>query len=749
MKKQRFTKSKGILSLLFSIVLAITGCSNEESIPQTEQGTRLNISVGIKQPEARGVIKGSTLPDGSKIGVRLAGAGDATDYQSYEHVCYTASGTGDAQTWSTVNDIVLNETSGTLYAYYPYTEDIDMTAIPVDMTAADQTDWMYATPITGVNETNPNVEIEQNHALANISITLDKGSYAGEGNVSSIRVQSQGFATGGTFNAAQDTPAFTAFTGTGDAITRTLTDVKLGGEATEMMVIPTGEESEVNIYVTVDGEEYVSTTSTKELKAGKIYDYTLQFSSTGMKVVKVTVKDWELDVQETIPAVKVDTESAEYADYVKLTYNVVDISEPTELFGQELDLNDVEKMALVDDNGINQVTPVKSYHFENNGLKTIYIKFKDVKSIPDYAFYECTELTGKVVIPESVTTIGTSAFEYCKGLKDFNIPNSVTEIEARAFWYCEGLTEINIPNSVTSIGNLAFDGCSGLTNIVIPKSVTSIGIGVFARCEGLASIIVDEGNAFYDSRNNCNAIMETVTNTLLSGCKNTVIPQDCQAIEKCAFEGCSGLTGTLTIPNSVTRIGHGAFWGCSGLTGELTIPNSVTKIAGYAFHGCWGLTGTLTIPNSVTEIEYGAFIGCGVFTEIIVDNGNTVYDSRNNCNAIMETATNTLIQGCMNTIIPQDCQNIGDSAFEYCWGLTEITIPKSVTSIGNWAFKDCQGLTSITLLATTAPTIGSDNFVNFYSGGKLYVPIGSTGYDTWMSTEEGYLGYWNWTKIEQ
>ena len=317
MKKQRLNKN--ILSLLFSTMLAITGCSNEESIPKTEQGTeqeteqvtKLNISVGIKQPEARGVIKGTTLPDGSKIGVRLVGAGDATDYQSYEHVCYTASGTGDAQTWSTANDIILNETSGTVYAYYPYTEGVDMSAIPVDMTAADQIDWMYATPVTGVDETNPNVEIEQNHALANISITLDKGSYAGEGNVSSIRVQSQGFATGGTFNAAQATPAFTEFTGTGEAITHTLTDTKLGDEATDMMVIPTGEESEVKIYITVDDVEYLSTTSTKELKAGKIYDYTIEFSSTAMKVIKVTVKDWTVDTQEALPANKVQAESAD------------------------------------------------------------------------------------------------------------------------------------------------------------------------------------------------------------------------------------------------------------------------------------------------------------------------------------------------------------------------------------------------------------------------------------------------------
>ena len=704
MKKQRLNKS--ILSLLFSTMLAITGCSNEESIPQTEQRTKLNISVGVKQSEARGVIKGSTLPDGSKIGVRLVGAGDATDYQSYEHVCYTASGTGDAQTWSTVNDIVLNETDGTLYAYYPYTEGIDMTAIPVDMTAADQIDWMYATPITGVDETNPNVEIEQNHALANISITLDKGSYAGEGNVSSIRVQSQGFATGGTFNAAQATPAFTEFTGTGEAITRTLTEVKLGDEATDMMVIPTGKESEVNIYVTVDGVEYLSTTSTKELKAGKIYDYTLLFSSTGVKVVKVTVKDWELDVQETLPAVKVQTDT-DYTNWVKLTCKVKTVSLQKQLFSKySFDIANVEKMMVAEEGTSTSdtpimVTPAYHYTFSTKGEHTVYVKFKDMTKIPDWAFYSCTDLIG-VTIPKSVTTIGENAF-----------------------WCCDNFN----------------------------------------------SIVVEEGNPVYDSRGGCNAIMETATNKLVKGCNNTVIPQDCEIIESQAFTGCDGLTGELVIPESVTTIRSLAFQNCSGLTGKLIIPSAVASIGGGAFRGCTGLA------------------------NIVVEEGNVVYDSRNNCNAIMETATNKLVQGCVNTIIPQDCESIGNfafsgyygltsmnipnsvttigedafggctgltgitipesvtiigyAAFAHCYGLTEVTIPKSVTSIGNYAFENCTGLTSITSLAVTAPSIEANTFKDVKSSGTLNIQTGSTGYDTWMQTSDYYLGYYNWTKVEQ
>ena len=184
----------------------------------------------------------------------------------------------------------------------------------------------------------------------------------------------------------------------------------------------------------------------------------------------------------------------------------------------------------------------------------------------------------------------------------------------------------------------------------------------------------------------------------------------------------------MIICNGVTSIGNGAFYDCDGLT-SIEIPGSVTSIGDDAFYDCDGLT-SVTIGDGVTSIGKSAFDYCYGLTSIVVDGNNRHYDSREGCNAIIETATNTLIQGCQNTIIPGSVTSIGDGAFRECSGLTSIEIPGSVTSIGYCAFAYCSGLTSVTSLATTAPGLGSYAFYGISSGATLYYPAGSD-YSSW------------------
>lgn len=251
-----------------------------------------------------------------------------------------------------------------------------------------------------------------------------------------------------------------------------------------------------------------------------------------------------------------------------------------------------------------------------------------------------------LILPDSITSIDGWSFNCCETLTKITIPDTVTSIGDHAFFLCKNLRQMNLPSSITFIGSDSICGCYKLRKIKIPSSVKNIEKGTFAGCRNLSKITVDEKNTKYDSRDNCNAIIETESNTLLAGCKKTVIPETVTSIGKYAFSCCSRLT-QIKIPENVALIGEGAFFGCTNLS------------------------------------------------EITVDENNTKYDSRNDCNAIIETESNTLITGCMNTVIPDSVTDVAKEAFLYCTKLKQISIPESVVSIGNEAFANCVNLKQV------------------------------------------------------
>ena len=374
------------------------------------------------------------------------------------------------------------------------------------------------------------------------------------------------------------------------------------------------------------------------------------------------------------------------------------------------------------------VTSIGSYAFSScTGLTSVNIG-NSVTSIGSFAFSSCTGLTsinvsesntaystdkgvvlnknktkiiycpkgkkGEYSIPDSVTSIGDSAFSSCTSLTSINIPDSVTSIGNYAFSSCTSLTSINIPDSVTSIGNYAFSSCTGLTSINIPDSVTSIGNSAFSSCTGLTSVNIG------------NSVTSIGSETFYSctGLTSVNIGNSVTSIGYYAFSSCTGLT-SVNIGNSVTLIDWFAFYGCTGLT-SITIPDSVTSIGDYAFRDCTGLT-SVNIGNSVTSIDWFAFYGCTGLTSINVSESNTAYSTDK---GVVLNKNKTKIIYC-----PKGKKG-------------EYSIPDSVTSIDNYAFSDCTSLTSINVSENNTTYSSDDGVVlNKDKTEVIYCPRGRKG----------------------
>lgn len=289
-------------------------------------------------------------------------------------------------------------------------------------------------------------------------------------------------------------------------------------------------------------------------------------------------------------------------------------------------------------------------------------------AMADDYYFERIGLITSVTIQEGVTSIGSSAFCDCTNLISVTIPESVEILGGSAFSGCTSLTTVTIPDNskLTKIERYVFMDCSCLTAITIPANVSMIEESFwhypFFNCSSLTSIIVAEGNPKYDSRNGCNAIINTESNRLILGCSTTVIPE------------------------SVTSIGECAFYGCGNLT-SITIPESVTSIERYTFYGCSGLT-SVTLLGNTTEISTNAF-GLTPWYENQPD--GTIYLDNVLYGYKGEMPENTSI------VVREGTAGINREAFRNCSGLTSITIPESVTSVGRDAFMNCNNLEQVVL----------------------------------------------------
>lgn len=366
----------------------------------------------------------------------------------------------------------------------------------------------------------------------------------------------------------------------------------------------------------------------------------------------------------------------------------------------------------------------------------------DLKKIGKLLFFNVRNLTS-IVMPESVTEIGDSAFAYCSNLTDIVLSDNLQSIGVGGFALSTRCKVIDLPEGLLSIGDDAFLAVSALTMIEIPASVENIGVGIFSECSNLKNIVVREGGK-YNSRNNCNAIIETATGKLVAGCNYSTVPDGVTSIAARAFDGCRKME-SIVLPNSVKNIGRMAFESCLNLS-SITWPETMDSIAENAFSNCsqlnnvvlpegieriedytFGYTGVenIVIPNSVAYISVNAFDNCVHIQTISVKDNNSVYDSRDNCNAIIFTDNDSLVLGSFNTVIPNTVKIIGEKAFAANMHLNNMDIPNGVTSIGNEAFYYCSSLESVKI-PDSVTHIGK---MAFYCTGinNIEIPEGVTG----------------------
>lgn len=340
--------------------------------------------------------------------------------------------------------------------------------------------------------------------------------------------------------------------------------------------------------------------------------------------------------------------------------------------------------------------------FKNSGIKVVEFE-KGITKIQPLLLGECYELES-VVIPDTVTEIGNSAFVDCKNLANVEIADSVTKIGSSAFNSCTSLENITLPDSVITIDSYAFANCTSLSSARLPKYLDTLWTGAFENCKNLTSVYIPNSlaniNDYHGTGYPC--VFQN------SGLKTIEFEKGRKTIQPYLFGECYELENII-IPDTVTEIGGAAFLNCTSLS-NVTFPNKLEKLGNSVFNSCTSLK-EITVPDSVTDMGESIFADCSSLETAKLPNIriNIGANTFANCTSLK------------NIEIPKTVENIRANAFKNCTSLTKLTLPENIVLIEDSAFENCDGLTEMTVPGKVT-YLGSRVFYDCDSLKKVVIP---------------------------
>ena len=753
----------------------------------------------------RGPLYDTVLPEGARIGVAIVENNlDTYNGKTIMNIPYEAKMKDGSQVWEAVSEqILLTNTSGNAYAYYPYSEEItSLKEIPIKASSTHQVDYLHAKKVGGLRKSNTKASIYFYHILGIVRLSVTRGTYTGEGVITSASVGGEGIAGKAMLNTID--ARVTDYEDVGVHIGPPIEPFTISSEKQwrDIIVVPTKTDSKLEIELCIDGRKVmVETSRNTTISGGYINNINITIDKGSAYVTSTDITEWthdkfsnRIELKEHTVTFAGNTEALTFDSSVDEEGNVNIIVAPQFTIDSEvkpvtidgeatleqnvdeetgimtIKLSDINSDVTINFNGfwlwmtfVHEITDISQptriyyggsperikmdgveistemYHqFETTGEHVMKMAIKNYKGY-QYSFMQYILTVKSAIFPEGMETLGAWCFLGCSNLKEVSLPSTLKSISYQVFER-SGLTSCVVPDGCRmSYG--VFDDCSSLTYVKFPSDMTAIPDGTLAGCSKLADFEIPAG-------------VTSIGHSAFEGTAITSIAFP-DAVSELADEVCKSCKylKEIRLPASLTKIGRQAFSFCESIErfiqadgsyeeGVFTIPEGVTELGEIPFYFRSPTIKTMSIPSTLTTVVDRSF-SCPNLERYIMPNGNPLFDIRNN--SIVETATNRLIAGAiLSSKIHESVTTIGKEAFyESC--IASVDLHAGVTMIEDYAF-DYSDITQIICRATTPPTLGESPFRLTNYSGRMKVPEESISLyrSSWFLTDVGYLGWTNY-----